>query len=192
MTDFNTLLRKRLSAPIKDKQGNLIVNSETGEHMTALEAMVMSVVNNAMKGDIGSIAFIRNITRNDDPDDGKEYRDMMRERYDKIRSKIIAQLDGEGLYDGQDVEIDLLVETVVILEQISEQMQAADFATTITEYTRDGNTKTIVNPLISLRNQQQDRFRQQIDKLRADAKERKKIQSLKRMNQRKNNDEEQQ
>lgn len=179
--DFNTLLRQRLAAPVKDKQGNILLNQDTGSYMTALDAMVMSVVNNAMKGDIGSIAFIRNITRNEQSVEDEEFARKREERTEKMRLQLKKQLDDEGFYDGQDFEISMLADTAILIEELNEQMQSPDFSPTISEYTSTGNTKTVINPILTMRDQQQDKFRQQIDKIRKDAKERITARKLKKI-----------
>lgn len=172
MQDFNELLRARLAAPIKDKQGNEIVNKETGEHLTALEAMVMSVVNNAMKGDIASIAFIQNITKVVDAAADESHKKEAEKAKLEAVAKITTQLKAEGLYDGQDQEIELLADTFLLAQQLTSQMQRAEFTATRDEFRRDGSTQVVVNPLIKLRDDQQDRFRAQMERLRTDAKKR--------------------
>lgn len=165
MENFEELLRARLAAPIKDKTGRVIINQDTQQAMSAIEAMVMSVVNNAMKGDIASIAFIRNFTKQPDVNDQIK----TAEKLQAIVASLTKQLQGEKLYDGQDSEIAMLAETQLLVDKLTEQMHQADFEPTITEYRRDGSTQTIINPLTKLRDDQQDRFRSQLDKIRKDA-----------------------
>jgi hypothetical protein len=173
MQDFNELLRSRLEAPVKDKMGNAIVNQETGEHFTALEAMVMSVVNNAMKGDIASIAFIRNITKTTDVEADEARAREMGEYMKEVVGRLRKQLQSEGLYDGQDQEIEMLAETVILTEQLTAQMHSADFSATRDEFRRDGSTQVIVNPIIKLRDEQQNRFRAELERIRNEASRRK-------------------
>ena len=165
MESFEDLLRARLAAPIKDKTGRVIINQDTQQAMTAMEAMVMSVVNNAMKGDIASIAFIRNFTKQPDATDQLKAQEDLK----AITESLKHQLQGEKLSDGQDAEIAMLAETQLLINKLTEQMHQADYEPTITEYRRDGSTQTIINPLTKLRDEQQDRFRAQLDKLRKDA-----------------------
>ena len=166
MESFEDLLRARLAAPIKDKTGRVIVNQDTQQAMTAMEAMVMSVVNNAMKGDIASIAFIRNFTKQPD---GAGMEEQTDNQLQTIIDALKQQLQGEKLYDGQDAEIAMLAETQLLVDKLTHQMHQSDYEPTITEYRRDGSTQTIINPLTKLRDDQQDRFRAQLDKLRKDA-----------------------
>lgn len=179
--DFNTLLRQRLVAPVKDKQGNLLMNQDTGSYMTALDAMVMSVVNNAMKGDIASIAFIRNITNSGHTSDDDEIVRQRKDMSENMRKQLTEQLKNEGFYDGQDFEIGMLADTAILIEELNQQIRRPDFSATISEYTSIGNTKTVVNPILTMRDQQQDKFRQQIDKIRKDARERINAMNLKKM-----------
>lgn len=179
--DFNTILRKRLSAPVRDKQGNVLLNQETNSYMTALDAMVMSVVNNAMKGDIASIAFIRNVTKNDSQQEDEELVRQREEQCKRMRLQLTEQLKNEGFYDGQDFEIGMLADTAILIEELNQQIRRPDFSATISEYTSIGNTKTVVNPILIMRDQQQDKFRQQIDKIRKDARERINAMNLKKI-----------
>lgn len=169
MQNFEELLRARLAQPIKDKQGNLIVNQDTQSPMTALDAMVMSVVNNAMKGDIASIAFIRNMTHSPDAEADRCRQEEMQNRTTAIKDNLLKQLQAQQLYDGQDIELEQVAATALLVEQLTEQMRQSDFQPTVTEYRRDGSTQAIINPLVTLRDQQQQRFQQQLDKLRQDA-----------------------
>lgn len=168
MESFEDLLRARLAAPIKDKTGRVLINQDTQQAMTAMEAMVMSVVNNAMKGDIASIAFIRNFTKQPDGI-GSAWERQTDTQLQSIINSLKHQLEGEKLYDGQDAEIAMLAETQLLVDKLTHQMHQADYEPTITEYRRDGSTQTIINPLTKLRDEQQDRFRAQLDKLRKDA-----------------------
>lgn len=170
---FEELLTQKINEPIRDKQGNYIVNRETGQQMNALEAMVMSVVNNAMKGDIASIAFIRNIQRQASGDQQEQHRQRTEEHLVELRDRLTNQLKNEGLYDGQDAEIAMLAETAYLTEQLNAVMHAEDFTPTTTEYDSKGATRTLVNPVIKLRDDQQNRFSEALDKLRQDALKRK-------------------
>ena len=179
--DFNTILRKRLSSPVRDKQGNILINQETNSYMTALDAMVMSIVNNAMKGDIASIAFIRNVTKNDNIEDDEELVRQRKEHSERMREQFTSQFMNEGLYDGQDFEIGILSDTAILIEELNEQIRRPDFSSTISEFTSTGNTKTVINPILTMRDQQQDKFWQLIDKIRKDARERINTKNLKRI-----------
>ena len=172
MQSFEDLLKARLADPVKDKTGRAIVNND-GTLMTPMEAMVMSVVNSAMKGDIASIAFIRNMTKATDPEAESQHRQRMAQRTDELEAALRSQFQNEGLYDGQDTELRQLAETALLVEQLTEEMRADDFHATLAEYRRDGSTATTVNPLITLRDQQANRFQELIDKMRQDAVKRK-------------------
>ena len=87
MQSFEDLLKARLADPVKDKTGRAIVNND-GTLMTPMEAMVMSVVNSAMKGDIASIAFIRNMTKATDPEAESEHRQRMAQRTDELEAAL--------------------------------------------------------------------------------------------------------
>lgn len=172
MKTLDELLRERLQQPVRDKQGNIITNKDTGQDMTAEEAMVMAIVNEAMKGSVQHFAFIRNITavRNSTADES--YRNRQQMRVCHIADRLREQLTAEHLYDGQDTEITNLAETQYLVELLSEQLHAQDFQCTTTEYRANGSTQTVVNPLIALLDAQKERFSKQLDKLRDDALQR--------------------
>lgn len=171
MKSFDELLKDRLAAPVRSKQGE-VLHTENGEVMTAQDAMVMSIVNNAMKGDIAAISIVRNLTREsagkDDATQQTEREKLMQTFFDSLKS----QLQNEKAYDGQDEEIRLLAETRYLVDVITRQIQAPDFQPVIVEYGKDGTTKSKPNPLVEMHDQQEAKFKAALDKVRQEAIER--------------------
>ena len=62
MKTIEEILQERLAAPVRQKSGAILTNDQ-GESLLPLEAMIMSVMTNAMRGDIAAIAFIQNLTK---------------------------------------------------------------------------------------------------------------------------------
>ena len=111
MQDLESLIKQRLSKPVKNSSGATLLNDE-GQPLTALDAMVMSVVNNAMKGDIASLLFVQNITRSRTADD--EYFSQQQKLLKEKKEYIKTQLDAEGLYINQDEEIERVAGTLLV------------------------------------------------------------------------------
>ena len=163
MKSFDEILKEKLQAkvPVKGKEGKTI---------DPTEAMVNALMANAMKGDIASISFIRNMTQTVDPEKEKK----ASEAHDLIvtlkAETITDQLKKENAYDGQDTEIKMLAEKATFLVGLDAQIARADFEPVITD-PRTG--KQTVSPLIQLRDSQRELFDKQFAKLRQDAINRK-------------------
>lgn len=159
MQKFDEILKRELSKPVALKNGN-------GATIEPMEAMVKSVLNNAMKGDLASISFIRMMTKEADPDKVKEAVEKRHQRLKEITGDIIAQLKAERAYDGQDTEIRLVAETAVLVEKLNDLMAEPDFQMVATDIKTGHQT---VSPVIALRDKQRDLFQQQLAKLREEA-----------------------
>ena len=157
MQTFDELLRAELSKPAQMKSGGTI---------QPMEAMVKSVVNNAMKGDLASIAFIRNMTKDANPEADRQARERHQERVEKVACDIGQKLGQEGLFDGQSIEIRMVAEIKVFTDELTEMMTAPDFQAVSTDMKTGHQT---VSPIISLRDKQRDLFQQQLAKLREEA-----------------------
>ena len=83
MQKFDEILKRELSKPVALKNGN-------GATIEPMEAMVKSILNNAMKGDLASISFIRMMTKDADPDKVKEAVEKHHQRLKEITTDIIA------------------------------------------------------------------------------------------------------
>lgn len=160
MQSFDELLKAELAKPATMKSGGTIA---------PMEAMVKSVVNNAMKGDLASIAFIQNMTKDSDPEKEKEARQQHSERVDAVVKQLTAQLEGEKAYDGQDLEIRDVAEIKVFAEELTQMMAAPDFQAVSTDMKTGKQT---VSPVIALRDKQRELWQQQLAKLRQEALQR--------------------
>lgn len=128
----------------------------------------MSIVNSAMKGDLAAVSLIRNLTQSWTEEQDRYARERSAVKMETYIQDLTRQLEAEGLYDGQRQEISMLAATRLLVEYLTEQMSGAGFQPVITVYGKTGVT-TVPHPLIKMRDEQQDRFRQQLDKLRSDA-----------------------
>jgi hypothetical protein len=161
MQSFDKLLREELARPATMKGGGTI---------KPMEAMVKSVVNNAMKGDLASIAFIRNMTKEADPESERQAREHHKALVDDVQDEIVRKLDGEGLFDGQYTEVRMVAEIKVFTDELTQMMTAPDFQAVSTDMKTGHQT---VSPIIALRDKQRDLFQQQLAKLRQEAMQRK-------------------
>ena len=160
MQSFDELLRAELAKPAQMKSGGTI---------QPMEAMVKSVVNNAMKGDLAAIAFIRNMTKDADPEAERRAREQHQERVEKVACDIATTLGNEKLFDGQTIDIREVAEIKVFVEELTQMMTAPDFQAVTTDMKTGHQT---VSPLIALRDKQRDLFQQQLEKLRQEAMQR--------------------
>ena len=162
MSTFDEILKEKLQAkvPVKGKD----------EMIDPMEAMVNALMMNAMKGDIASIAFIRNMTQDTDPEKEKEAIEKHKETAIEFAIDLRRQLEDEGAYDGQDVEIAMLAETAVMVDELTRRIASSDFEPVMTD-PRTG--KQTISPLIQLRDSQRELFDKQFAKLRQEAINRK-------------------
>jgi hypothetical protein len=167
---LESALLDRLQMTIKTKQGGVALD-ENGNPLNALQAIAMSILQNAMRGDIQSATFIRNISRS--AENVEERMRVQEARLQTVFEKIKGEFDAEGLYLGQDVEIEQLAHNVLLIESLNRQMQSPDYEDMIQEFRRDGSTSVRVNPLHELRDKYQKAFFQDLKDLRADAVRRK-------------------
>jgi len=162
MQNFQNVLIAELEKPVMLKNGG-------GATISPIEAMVKSVMTNAMKGDLASISFINLMTRTADPEKEQESRQKHQERVKAISQQLKDQLENEKCYDGQDIEIEAVAETAALLERLNEIISEPDFQMVSTDMKTGHQT---VSPVISLRDKQRDLFQQQLNQLRQEAMKR--------------------
>ena len=159
---------ERLRTPVRTKQGTLVTD-ENGNPLTATAAIAMSITQNAMRGDLAAASFIRNLTRAAGPAD-KERLHLYKQRKAAEAEKVRKQLKEEGLWTGQEVELERISSLMVLVEDLEEQMQQPGYEDVITEYSRSGSATQKANPI----HEMIDRYAGQIDlrleKLRSDAR----------------------
>lgn len=161
MKTFQEILSEELSKPVPVKG--------TTAQIYPMEAMARAVLSNAVKGDLASIAFISTMTRGSNPEAERTHSEKMQKYRADFAASLQNQLENEGIWDGQQAELDMLADTAVLIEQLTEQMQSSDFQAILTD---PKNGHQTVSPLIALRDKQRDIFQQQLDKLRRDAQNR--------------------
>ena len=156
---FDEILKEKLQTqvPVKGKEGVKI---------DPMEAMVNALMANAMKGDIASISFIRNMTNVSDPMVSKEAEDRYTKYVADVADRLKHQLMDEKAWDGQQTEVEMLADTAILVEKLSRLMASPDFQEVITD-PRTG--KQTVSPLIALRDSQRELFDKQLAKLRREA-----------------------
>lgn len=122
MKTIEEILQERLSNPVRSKDGTVLTNDQ-GEPILPLEAMVMSVMSNAMRGDIAAIAFIQNLTKTK-PADDPQYAQAMREMLETDIKDIRSQLEADHLYEPSlDVEIERLANSLLIIQRLELKMR---------------------------------------------------------------------
>lgn len=162
MSTFDEILKEKLQAkvPVKGKD----------EMIDPMEAMVNALMMNAMKGDIASISFIRNMTQTVDPKEEMLAHDAHVAHVAYLTGILTDQLKEENAYDGQDTEIQMLAEKAAFLVGLDAKIARSDFQPVMTD-PRTG--KQTISPLIQLRDSQRELFDKQFAKLRQEAINRK-------------------
>lgn len=160
---LENLLKKKLQEPVKNKAGSVLLN-ENKQPMTALEAMVMSIVNNAMKGDLASMAFIHNFTAKHNVTD-ETITATRQETFQKVKS----QLEKERLYYGQDIEIENVVSTLLVLQRLQSRMLQPEHSDIIQEFNKNGGQLMKLSPLNEWRDKYQKAYTEQMKELRQES-----------------------
>jgi len=162
MANFQEVLQAELAKPIPLK-------NKEGQFIDATEQMVKAVMKNAMEGDLQSIAFINAMTRDIDPEKEKEMRAGYEAKLKTVINQLTEQLKKESAYDGQDLEIKMVAEIQLMVEKLTDIINAPDFQAMTTD-PRTG--KQSVSPVIQMRDKQRETFQTQLDKLRQNAMQR--------------------
>ena len=159
MSKFDEILKEKLATPVP-------VKGKEGVTMDPMEAMVNALMTNAMKGDIASISFIRNMTNVVNPEQESKAQSEYTQYVADVADRLKHQLMDENAWDGQQTEVEMLADIAIMVEKISRQMAMPDFQAVITD-PRTG--KQTVSPLIQLRDNQRELFDRQFAKLRTEA-----------------------
>lgn len=130
---FEEILREKMAVPVSIK----------GKDATVLpmEAMVLSVMNDAMRGNIAAILFIRSLTeRNTGTDE-----DFIRQRQ-AILTQTIAELHRELQADGLEIGIDsaelqLIARQLLTLRTIAETMDTPTHRPVTVTPQKDGSDR---------------------------------------------------
>lgn len=171
MKTIEEILQERLAAPVRQKSGAILTNDQ-GEPLLPLEAMIMSVMTNAMRGDIAAIAFIQNLTKKQAPDD-PAWRAYQQQQLIENIADIKAQLDADHIYEpSTDVEIDRLANSLLIIQRLEAKMRESGHEDITTETNRSGQQSARLSIIDDLRNKLLKQFNADLRQLRQDAQNR--------------------
>ena len=162
---FEDFLREKLERPVSMK-------SAPGIMVLPLEAMAMSVMNNAMKGDIPSIAFVNNLIKkrdDDTPEQRAEQKKKFKEKCDLIRS----ELQKDGLWDGRVTELELLASEALILDRIADVMNQREHLDIEEVTLKDGTRKFMLSATDRIFIELAEQFRRDLQAFRGRAAARK-------------------
>lgn len=170
MKTLDELLEERLSVAVRNKAGDVLTN-EQGGVIYPMEAMVMSVVQNAMHGDLSSLSFIHNVMKKqaDDP----EYRRRQRAMLEQNVSDIKAQLRADGIYDEtMDFQIERLAGTLLAIQRMEEKMMEPGHEDVSEEMNRVGQVSAKVSAIDQVRQKALKQFDADLAQLRNTAMQR--------------------
>ena len=132
---FETILREKMAVPVAVK----------GKDATVLpmEAMVLSVMNKAISGDIAALQFVRAITEQHDTDDDIRQREQAAHKLADTESELLAELHADGLDVPQDMaELELIARQLVTLRRIADIMDRSEHRDVIITPQRNGSERT--------------------------------------------------
>lgn len=164
--NFEDLLKLRLDAPVRKKGSNEVLLNERGEQMLPMEAMVMSVVNNAMKGDIASIQFIRRISSAEKKEsiDGSVLEAARLQAEDDIREML--KMEGLQVEDMPPLDIERLSHDLLTLRRLEGVMESSDHRDLETEFRKDGSEFLSLSPVNRLHGELAKKFKEDLQNLR--------------------------
>lgn len=131
---FEEILREQLAkpAPIKGGDGTIM----------PMQAMVMAVMNNAMKGDLGAILFIKGMTDRR-VEDNDAYLKQQQKKLSETIQELCKALKSDGLQVSANMpELELIARQLVTLRRIAETMNSVNHRDIIIMPQKDGNEKT--------------------------------------------------
>lgn len=164
-------LKAELQKDVKLKGGQVAVD-ENGRPLKAFDAIAKSIMNNAMKGDIAAVNFIRNLTKQSDPakdqQRAEQYHRQLADKVEQLRS----ELEAEHLWIGQQTEVEQLAQNWIIIDNLNEQMLQADYQDVLQEMKKDGSVTLRINPLHEWRDKYQKQFLSDWKELRIDSQRR--------------------
>lgn len=164
-------LMAELQKDVKLKGGQVAVD-ENGNPLKAFDAIAKSIMNNAMKGDIAAVNFIRNLTKSNDPDAQQKREKLAAEKLSAQMARMQKELEDDGLWLGQEMEIEQLAQNWLIIDSLNRQMQTEDYQDVLTEFRKDGSINIRINPLHEWRDKYQKQFLNDWKMLRMEASDR--------------------
>ena len=136
-----------------DKNNRIIAGNKSQQ-----AAIAMSIMQQALKGDIAAVSFIRNFLRQTDPQEAEQRK---REAADKLAATtqtLRAELERDNLWTGQVVELEQLAQDHCVIDRLNQQMQADDYQDILTEMKKDGTMTVRTHPLLDIRNKLQKQW----------------------------------
>lgn len=137
-----------LSSPVKTAEGEIALDMN-GNEMTALDCIAMSITQKAMKGDTVAASYIKNIRRRTSIPAEEEKR-INQERIASISARIREDLEIEGLYFGQDLQIEVIANYRLQMEDMEQEISSPTFEKLITDIRKDGTQIYSPNPAYKL------------------------------------------
>lgn len=137
-----------LSSPVKTAEGEIALDMN-GNEMTALDCIAMSITQKAMKGDTVAASYIKNIRRRTSIPAEEEKR-INQERIASISARIKEDLEIEGLYFGQDLQIEVVANYRLQMEDMEQEISSPTFEKLITDTRKDGTQIYSPNPAYKL------------------------------------------
>lgn len=147
-TSIDEKILEYLSSPVKTATGEIALDMN-GNEMTALDCIAMSITQKAMKGDTTAAAYIKNIKRQSATQD-EEARRIKQERVTSISAKLRDDLEIEGLYFGQDLQIEVVANYRLQMEDIEQEIASPTFDKMIADTRKDGTQVFVPNPAYKL------------------------------------------
>lgn len=135
---FEEILREKMAVPVSIK----------GKDATVLpmEAMVLSVMNDAMRGNIAAILFIRSLTERNTGTD-EEYLTQRRLELTRTVMQLHNELDADGLeIDIDSPELELIARQLLTLRTIAETMDTPTHRPVTITPQKDGSDRTELSP----------------------------------------------
>lgn len=156
---------KTFSDILREKMANTTLKSKDGSDVTPLEAMVMSVMNNAMKGDISAIQFISNLTSQEQWAVTPEWQRAQEEKLAECEAQLRAELETDGFA----VEIERLAQQMMTLKRIETLMLQPGHQDIESRTQRDGTNQMQLSATNRIYGDLLKQFRHELKELRTDA-----------------------
>ena len=133
---FETILREKMAVPVN-------VKGKENATVLPMEAMVLSVMNKAISGDIAALQFVRAITEQHDTDDDIRQREQAAHKLADTESELLAELHADGLDVPQNMaELELIARQLVTLRRIADIMDGPAHRDVIITPQRNGSERT--------------------------------------------------
>lgn len=155
---------KTFSDILREKMSNTTLKGKDGKDVTPLEAMVMSVMNNAMKGDISAIQFISNLTSQEQWGTDPQWMKQQADRLAACQEQLREELETEGF----TVEIGRLAQQMMILQRIEDLMQKPGHQDIESRTQRDGTNQMQLSATNRIYGDLLKQFRHDMKELRTD------------------------